>query len=147
MELFTRKQKVQGKLLGGCVEVLEFLKGTAYWLTPDEWENSIMFLETSEEIMNPANFKWILRNYAAQGILHNINGLIVGRPFDNKFTGEYNRILLEIVRDENQLTELPIITEMDFGHTSPTFTIPFGLVAEISCEQKIFSIIDNGVTE
>lgn len=138
---------VQGKLLGGCLEVLELLKGTDYWLTPDEWENSIMFLETSEKMMNPSNFKWILQNYAAQGILHNINGLIVGRPFDNKFTEEYNRILLQIVRDENQLIELPIITEMDFGHTSPTFTIPFGLIAEINCEKKIFSILDNGVTE
>lgn len=138
---------VKGKLLGGCIEVLEFLKGTAYWLTPEEWENSIMFLETSEEMMNPTNFKWIIRNYAAQGILHKINGLILGRPVGNRFTKEYNSILLQVIRDENQLAELPIITEMDFGHTSPTFTIPYGLVAEINCEQKTFSILESGVTE
>lgn len=138
---------VKGKLLGGCIEVLEFLKGTDYWLRPEEWENSIIFLETSEEMMNPANFKWILRNYAAQGVLHKINGLILGRPFNNTFTEEYNRILLQVVKDENKLAELPIITEMDFGHTSPTFTLPFGVVAEINCEQNMFSILESGVTE
>ena len=51
------------------------------------------------------------------------------------------------MRDELQLDELPIITEMDFGHTAPSFTIPYGLTAEINCEQKSFSIIESGVIE
>jgi muramoyltetrapeptide carboxypeptidase LdcA involved in peptidoglycan recycling len=139
--------KVQGKLIGGCVEVLEFLKATEYWFEPDDWDNSILFLETSELMMPPMNFKWIIWNYAAQGVFHKIKGVILGRPYDNKFTEEYNKILLQIIRDELQLPELTIITEMDFGHTSPTFTIPYGLTAEINCWQKSFSIIENAVID
>ena len=138
---------VKGKLIGGCVDVLEFLKGTDFWIKPDEWEGAIMFLETSEEMMNPVTFKRVMRNYAAQGILHKISGLILGRPYNNQFTEDYNKVLLQVVRDELQLTELPIISEMDFGHTAPSFTIPYGLKAEIDCEQKSFSIIENGVIE
>ena len=138
---------VRGKLLGGCVEVLEFAKATDFWIESNEWKNAIMFLETSEEMLDPKYFKWIIRNYGAQGILHNINGLILGRPYGNKFTDDYNNILLQIIRDELQLKELPIITEMDFGHTSPTFVIPIGVNAEINCQQKTFSILESGVVD
>ncbi|MBC8173790.1 MAG: LD-carboxypeptidase, partial [Chitinophagales bacterium] len=108
---------VEVKLIGGCVEVLEFLKATEYWFEPNEWNNKILFLETSEETLPPINFKRIIWNYAAQGVFHKIKGLILGRPYDNKFTDEYNKILLQVIKDELQLTELPLITEMDFGHT------------------------------
>lgn len=140
-------KKVQGQLIGGCVEVLEFLKGTDYWLDKSEWTDKILFLETSEEMMPPTNFKRALRNYAAQGVFEKISGLILGRPYNNKFVDEYNNILLEIIRDEQGNNQLPIITEMDFGHTCPTFTIPYGVVAEIDSEQKTFSILESGVTD
>jgi muramoyltetrapeptide carboxypeptidase LdcA involved in peptidoglycan recycling len=139
-------KKVQGQLIGGCVEVLEFLKGTDYWLDKSEWTEKILFLETSEEMMPPTNFRRALRNYAAQGVFEKISGLILGRPYNNKFVDEYNNILLEIIRDEQSNDQLPIITEMDFGHTCPTFTIPYGVVAEIDSEQKTFSILESGVT-
>lgn len=140
-------KKVQGQLIGGCVEVLEFLKGTDYWLDKSEWLDKILFLETSEEMMIPTNFRRVLRNYAAQGVFEKINGLILGRPYNNKFVDEYNNILIEIIRDEQGNDQLPIITEMDFGHTCPTFTIPYGVVAEIDSEQKKFSILESGVTD
>lgn len=140
-------KKVRGELFGGCVEVLEFLKGTDYWLNPSDWDGKILFLETSEEMMQPATLKRILRNYALQGVFEKINGLIVGRPYDNKYTDEYNSIFLEVIRDECGNAELPIITEMDFGHTSPIFTIPYGVSAEINPVEKKFNIIESGVTE
>jgi len=139
--------KIQGKLIGGCVEVLEFLKGTDFWLDKSEWKNKILFLETSEEMMPPDNFRRVLRNYVAQGIFEKINGLIIGRPYHNRFSDEYNNILLQVVRDEQGNDQLPIVTEMDFGHTCPTFTIPYGVLAEIDCIQKTFSIVESGVSD
>jgi muramoyltetrapeptide carboxypeptidase LdcA involved in peptidoglycan recycling len=140
-------KKVQGQLIGGCVEVLEFLKGTDYWLDKSDWKDKILFLETSEEMMPPTNFRRVLRNYAAQGVFEKISGLILGRPYNNRFVDEYNNILLQVIRDEQGNDHLPIITEMDFGHTCPTFTIPYGVVAEIDSEQKTFSILESGVTD
>ena len=138
---------VTGRLLGGCIEVLDFLKATDFWIPVPEWENTIMFLETSEELISPTNFKRILWNYAAQGIFHKISGLLVGRPYANAFVEDYNDILRQLISHELQLPELPIITEMDFGHTSPTFTMPYGLNAEINCEQQRFRILESGVVD
>jgi len=140
-------KKVQGQLIGGCVEVLEFLKGTDFWLTSSDWTNKILFLETSEEMMLPNNFRRVLRNYAAQQVFEKINGLILGRPYHNKYVDDYNEILIQVIRDEQGNDQLPIVTEMDFGHTCPIFTIPYGVLAQIDCEQKTFNIIESGVTE
>lgn len=139
------KGKVQGRLIGGCMEVLEFLKGTDYWPEKNEWNNTILFLETSEDMPLPVYFKWWIRNFAAQGIFNQINGVIVGRPYNNQYTNEYNDILLKVIKEEEGLSDLPIITEMDFGHTCPTFTIPFGALAEIDMDKQSFSILEAGV--
>lgn len=139
--------RVQGELVGGCVEVLEFLKGTEYGLVPADWENKILFLETSEEMLPPGHFRRILRNYAAQGVFDRINGLIFGRPHGNQFAKEYNDVLLEVIRDEQGNDRLPIVTEMNFGHTCPTFTLPYGVMAGIDCDKKTFSLLQSGVLE
>ena len=138
--------KVTGRLLGGCMEVLEFLKGTDYWPAKDDWQDTILFLETSEEMPPPAYFRWWLRNYAAQGILRQVKGVLLGRPYQNKYAQEYNQELLKVISEEEGLTQLPIITEMDFGHTDPVFTLPIGVTAEIDCDNQTFSISESGVT-
>ena len=135
----------RGGLIGGCLDVLEFLKGTDFWPGNTEWINKILFLETSEEMLVPSIFRRILRNYAAQGIFEKLSGLILGRPYNNIFVNEYNEILLEVIRDEQGNSRLPIVTQMDFGHTCPTFTIPYGVLAEIDFERKAFSILESGV--
>jgi len=137
--------KVQGELLGGCVEVLEMIKGTSIWVAPEDWTGKIMFLETSEEKISPSGFQHIMRNYAATGIFKNIAGLLVARPYDNLYWEEYDAILLKTIREEEGLVDLPIITGMDFGHTCPTFTLPLGIQAEIDCVRQTFSIIENAV--
>ncbi len=136
---------VTGKLLGGCLDVLETLKDTPLWVKPKDWQGKIMFIEPSEAQVPPHYFKWILRNYAASGILHNINGFIMGRPYDYKYVKEYEEALLQVIRDEEGLKNLPIITEMDFGHTCPTFTLPYGVKAEINPINKSFSVIENAL--
>lgn len=134
-----------GELLGGCFDVLETLKDTKLWVKPSEWKGKIMFFETSDAIMPPHYFLWILRNYVASGIMHNINGLIIGRPDNNQHIIEYEKAIIQVIRKEAGLTDLPIITEMDFGHTCPTFTIPYGVKAEINPTSKTFSIIESAL--
>ncbi|HBA04056.1 MAG TPA: LD-carboxypeptidase, partial [Clostridium sp.] len=70
--------KVQGHLIGGCIDVLEMLKGTEVWPSSDMWKDGILFLETSEDKPEPTYLECWLRNYGAQGILQNINGIVFG---------------------------------------------------------------------
>ncbi|PIE47863.1 MAG: LD-carboxypeptidase [Flavobacteriales bacterium] len=138
-------ETVTGELLGGCLEVLEVLKDTPLWVQPEDWKGKILFLEPSESMMPPYYFKSILRNYAASGILKNIKGLIMGRPYHNQYVNEYENILKQVIIDEEQLTHLPMITQMDFGHTCPTFTLPYGIKASIDPKRQSFSIIENAL--
>lgn len=138
------ENKVQGKLIGGCFDVISFLKGTDYWIDNKEWKDSIIFIETSEVTIPPDLFEDHFRNYATQGILQNAKGIIFARPYYNKFSEEYKKIIMKVI-NENDLNHLPIITDMDFGHIDPVFTIPYGIMAEIDPNRKSFSIIENAV--
>ena len=46
---------------------------------------------------------------------------------------------------ELSLENLPVLYNLNFGHTEPKFVLPYGAMAEINCENKTFSILDSGV--
>lgn len=140
----------QGHLLGGCIEVFDWLRGTELWPSPEQWKDAILFLETSEDAPPPANVKYMLRAFAASGVFKHLSGLFFGRPgggFPIERFEEYDQVILQVVRDEEELVDLPIITDMDFGHTDPMFILPYGVMAEIDCNKRQFSILENAVTD
>ena len=138
----------RGHLIGGCIEVFDWTRGTEIF--PEDWQDAILFLETSEEAPPPELVARILRVYAAMGILSRLAGILFGRPGGDvpleKFE-DYDNAILQVVNHEEGLTDLPVITHMDFGHTSPMFVLPYGLQAEIDCETNRFSILENAVTD
>lgn len=119
------------------------LKGTHFWPDLEVWKDSILFFETSEDLPKPEFVRGWLRNYATLGILSSVKGIIFGRPYDNLYTEQYEIELLKVL-DEEGLSDLPVITRMDFGHTCPTFTLPYGRLAEINCIGRTFSILESG---
>lgn len=146
-EILQGKGKVKGKLIGGCIEVLDWLRGTELWPDLKEWENKILFLETSEDKPTPDYIKWYLRTYNTLGILDKINGLIIGKPQDEKYYEEYKEEYLKVIRDEAKRYDLPIMYNMNFGHTSPMCILPYGVEAEIDCDNKKFRINESGVAD
>lgn len=145
IEVLQGNGKIKGNLIGGCIEVLEMVKGTKIWPEEDMWNDTILFLETSENIPSPIYFEYWLRNYGSQGILEKVNGIIFGKPYDNKYYEEYKNVIKKVIRDELKLKDLPIIYNMNFGHTAPMMVIPYGALAEIDCNTMKFSILESGV--
>ena len=135
---------VQGELFGGCIEVLEFMKSTKFWPNDDFWNGKILFLETSEDKPSPEQVKWMLRNYGMQGVFDKISALIIGRARDysDEEKKELDEIVIKIVKTEFKNNTLPIITNMDFGHTDPQWILPLGTKAEIDCHKKEFKLIE-----
>ncbi len=133
-----------GPLIGGCIEVLEMAKGTLLWPELMAFDGSILFLETSEEMPPPSNFEYWLRNYGSQGILQKINGLIFGKPYQERYNDEYKEKIIKVLR-ELGLHQLPVIMNLPFGHNEPMCILPYGAMAEINCENRTFSIRDSGV--
>ncbi|WP_059105102.1 S66 family peptidase [Shouchella shacheensis] len=135
---------VQGRLIGGCMDVLEFAKGTELWPDRKYWDDGILFFETSEENAAPETIKYWLRNYGAQGILQRAKGLIFGKPQDEKYYEEYKHEI-QTVMQEYGLETLPILYNLNFGHTEPKFILPYGALAEIDCSKGVFAILEAGV--
>jgi len=144
-EILQGKGKTKGKLIGGCIEVLDWLRGTELWPELKEWEGKILFLETSEDKPAPDYIRWYLRSFNALGILEKINGLIIGKPQDEKYYEEYKEQYIRVIRDEAKRYDLPIMYNMNFGHTSPMFILPYGVEAEIDCDNRKFRINEAGV--
>lgn len=138
--------KVRGHLFGGCVEVLEMLKGTPVWPDKEFFEKAILFFETSEEAPSVDYVVRVLRNYAATGILEKVGGIIVGRGANlpENETDRYDEAFLQVVQRECHLN-IPIISQMDFGHTDPMFLLPYGAQAEIDAERGTLTIVESAV--
>lgn len=137
----------QGRLFGGCIEVLEFMKETRFWPAPDFWQDRILFLETSEEKPSVQQVTYMLRNYGMQGVFDQISALLIGRARD--YTTEEKQALykqvVSVVAGEFGRSDLPIVANMDFGHTDPQFILPLGINAEVNCEQKTFRLLEQPV--
>lgn len=139
---------VQGRLLGGCVEVLQFLNGTEIWPAIDVWDGSVLFLETSEEGMSPINLKRFLRNLAAQGILAKINGILFSKPGGSHVLSiqfnDYGQAILEVF-EEYEIPTVPVVTNMDFGHSDPMWVMPYSCLVEINPLDRTVSLLEGMV--
>ena len=72
----------------------------------------------------------------------------LGRPgggVDPDTFHAYDEALCKVVREEYGLNEMPIVTNMDFGHTDPTFVIPIGMKVRIDSTQQEIAIDDAAV--
>jgi len=131
----------EGVLVGGCIESLQHLRGTPFW---PEWDDAIVFFETSEEKPSPATVDGILMDYENMGVLDKLQGMLVGRPMS--YSDEEKAELREVLLDRTRRYSFPIICDMDFGHTKPQLTIPIGCRARIESRAQSFEILEPGVS-
>jgi muramoyltetrapeptide carboxypeptidase LdcA involved in peptidoglycan recycling len=139
--------QASGRLIGGCAEVLEMLKATAWWPPLDFWDGAILFYETSEETPSPHLVKYWLRNYAAQGILQRLSGIVLARPDpggDETYQMRLENTVIEALAEAG-LTQLPVLSGLDFGHTQPMLTLPYGAKASIDCQAATLTLLESGV--
>jgi muramoyltetrapeptide carboxypeptidase LdcA involved in peptidoglycan recycling len=82
-------------------------------------------------------------DYEKMGVLDKLSGLIVGRPM--RYTDEQKEELRRVILERTGQCTFPIITGMDFGHTSPQFTIAIGCRCRIDTERQRFEIMEAAV--
>lgn len=146
-EVLQGRGIVRGHLLGGCIDVFMMCNGTEIWPSLEQWENAILFIETSEDKPSPDFIKWTFRNLSAQGILKVINGIIIGKPQDEAYYEEYKKAIIDVVSKEEYLINLPIIYNVNFGHAYPIGIIPYGVQTEIDCDNKKITLLESATIE
>jgi len=153
---FYNGKKVEGELIGGCLEVLVMLSGTPIWPSKSVWKDKILFIETSEEAPSPSQMQYWLRGFGAQGILNDIRGILFGIPgyevkhkdkkHDEKIINhvesfeEYEHKILEVLEEFN--ADIPLVSRLHIGHIMPMHTVCFGDKAYIYPDRNRVHIRD-----
>jgi len=141
-EVIQGTGKVTGNLLGGCLDVFPIYVGTEIWPSLEEWKDKILFLETSEDKPNPDLITYYLRNLGAQGIFNIAKGIIVGKPQNEKYYEEYKDVYRKALKEFNR-TDMPVLYNVNFGHSSPIGIIPYGINCELDVDNKKITLLES----
>ena len=141
------KTRAEGHTIGGCMEVLEMLKGTKWWPKHELWQGAVIFFETSEDRPPPAQVEYWLRNYASQGILAEAAALLIARP--RGYTPEQKGALWQAVKKvllEVDRADMPVAVDLDIGHTTPMMSLPLGCKVAVDPEKKTIELLEAAVS-
>ncbi|MBJ7608555.1 MAG: LD-carboxypeptidase [Candidatus Dormibacteraeota bacterium] len=131
---WLRPGRAEGWLFGGCLETICWhLKGQADWL---DLEGCVLFLETSEEAPSPAHIDAYLTDLEQLDIFNKVTGLILGRPAG--YTPADVRAFEDVIVMRTANSDIPVVANLDCGHTDPMLTLPFG--TGVSLDSAINSI-------
>ncbi|CAH1058946.1 S66 family peptidase [Paenibacillus pseudetheri] len=112
--------EAKGTIIGGNLCTLNLLQGTEYM---PSLKNSILFLEDDYE-SSPATFDRDLQSLIHQPDFQHVKGLVIGRfQQGSRMT---KNLLIKIITSKEELSDIPVIADVDFGHTSPMITFPVG---------------------
>ncbi|HVR32748.1 MAG TPA: S66 peptidase family protein [Acidimicrobiia bacterium] len=136
----------EGISVVGCLEVLDWLRGTEWWPSLD---GRVLMLETSEEAPPPEALTRFLRILGLTGELQALAGIVLGRPGGSALPLDrhvsYDEAVLGVVRAEHGL-DLPVVTNVDFGHTDPIWTVPQGIPVRLDPEARQITFLDTAVS-
>jgi len=140
-------QNATGITWGGCLESIDkIFRKDIQFPSLEDFENIILFTETSEEIPEHEYVGQVYRVLGDRGILERVRAVLVGRPkaweFDKpqslerrvKYREEQQKAIIDVVRKYHRY--IPIEQNMDFGHTDPQIPLPYGGNVRIDATAK-----------
>lgn len=150
-----------GRLIGGCIDVIfTMLVGTELFPDKENFNGSILFIETTDAYKSADYLAYWLRNLGTQGILDKLNGILYSKPgielttkgnhyrddINNYYSisSKHDQEIIKVCK-EFGASNLPIVTNMDFGHIVPQMIIPYGALAHIDCDSQRISIVESAV--
>lgn len=128
--LVVNEGECEGRILGGNLSAFASLKGTPYF--PD-LADSILFLEDDEESL-PHHFDRLLQSLIQLPSFGGVKGIVIGRfQRTSKMTQD---LLIQIIKTKEELASIPILANVDFGHTDPKITLPIGGMAHLKASKR-----------
>lgn len=125
----------EGTIIGGNLGTFNLLLGSPY--RPTFEKDTILFIEDTEG-SDILDFERNLQALLYQPDFGNVKGLVIGRfQKGSKVTREQLEFILN---NKKELAHLPIIANVDFGHSTPLLTFPIGGKATLSDGQLSLEI-------
>ncbi len=141
------EKSAEGVLWGGCLEsVDEMLRHATTIPSLEQFGDIVLMLETSEELPTADYVFRVLRALGERGVLERVQAVLVGRAkaweFDKANTFEQKveyrkqqqETVLRAIRQYNK--DIPVIQNMNFGHTDPQIPMPYGGKVRIDAESR-----------
>ena len=151
-QLLQGPSQFSGPILGGCIDTIfdifspdRYSDSVAlcrkYRLFPtlEDWAGKILLLETSEEQAEPDRYRKMVSALKSTGIFSVLSGVLVGKPMDEKYDGDYRQILLEAI--DNPC--LPVLWNINVGHALPRCIIPLGVPASVDAVAQAITFSGN----
>ncbi|MBT7902632.1 LD-carboxypeptidase [Candidatus Woesearchaeota archaeon] len=129
--IILNKGTAKGTIFGGNLCTFNLLQGTEFM--PD-LSDSILFLEDDEE-SKPHAFDRDLQSLIHQPNFDKVKGIVIGRFQEgSEMTLEKLKYIIE---SKEELKNIPIIANVDFGHTNPLITFPIGGTATLNVDETV----------
>jgi muramoyltetrapeptide carboxypeptidase len=128
-----------GPLVGGNLETISALAGTRY--LPD-FGGAVVFLETVGLDIDLVERS--MTHLDMLGVFGAAAAVLFGRPFRSgaEFGDQLADLLLRHLGDRS----IPVITDVDLGHTDPMLTLPIGVQAHVDYATGSVEIVDAAVS-
>jgi muramoyltetrapeptide carboxypeptidase LdcA involved in peptidoglycan recycling len=135
--------RIEGSIVGGCFAMLEsqlMLADTPFpaVLNPGD----IFAIETSGEVPNPAEVERFFTVLGERGVLADLGAVLVGRPetpggslSDREgYRREQRETIARVLSEYAE--SLPVVFDLDFGHTAPNLPLPLGAPIAIDADER-----------
>jgi len=126
--------EASGTIIGANLITFNLLQGTEFY--PD-LTDSIVFVEDNHK-ENIRAFESHLQSLILQPNFEKVKGIAIGR-FQME-SGMTKELLTKIVKSKRELNNIPVIANLDFGHTKPFFTFPIGGECRINANKLLIEV-------
>jgi muramoyltetrapeptide carboxypeptidase LdcA involved in peptidoglycan recycling len=138
---------VSGRLWGGCLTVLPWLLAADRAVPePEALEGAVLALETSEELPTADDVRRKLTTLGERGLLERVDAVLAGRPQTRSREDERSDAERTEYREQQRAAvrqwvrkynpDVPVVFDLDFGHTNPTAPVPMGGRVEVDTGER-----------
>ncbi|MBQ3029935.1 MAG: LD-carboxypeptidase [Agathobacter sp.] len=134
--------EIEGRLLGGCLDILQMYPGTTYDKVKEfnetyKEDGIIWFLEACD--LNVISIRRAIWQLKEAGWFEHLKGFLIGRPLiygQEMFGVDQYRAVTDLLAEYN----VPIIMDLDIGHLAPMMPIMCGGTAKVSVKGNEITI-------
>lgn len=112
--------QAEGIIIGGNLLTFNFLQGSEF--TPIVDQPILLIEDNGAESVN--NVQNQLQSLLNQPKFKNVRGILIGRF--KKDSGITKENLTKVIKSKRELDHIPVLANIDFGHTMPIITFPIG---------------------
>ncbi len=136
---------VRGRLFGGHGGLSELSLKSSIAPTCADFNGAIFFFEDIPEIWDVSYTSHFFDWLGSKGFLHVMNGIIIGKNCSSVSFEPHIHAIRQIVSEKYHLPQLPIICDVNFGHSSPMCILPYGVETELNVDNMTITILESGV--